>query len=425
MSLQLQNITDRLAARLGRAALLEDTRHRVLAHSEHIEPLDEVRHTSILRRHTSLEIIDRLRVLGIYEAREPVRTPACPHVRMLPRVCVPVRHADRLLGFLWFIDADGSMTDDEIALAMAGARRLAEELQEERFAAESASRRETSAVRDLLDGDREPAARAARYLAEEARLGRPAWVVALVIRPIVRAAEEPGERTRAILARALASTRWWLGPQLGWHLVRDDHGVLLVAGGPEPSRVAIDRCAERLAKELSVAYGGVEPAPGTTVGVGQPRPRLAEARDTYQEALRAARVGSLVPTVGLVAHWSRLGIYRTLAELAPDRLSRASAHPGLERLFRDDSKLHLLETLETYLDLAGNAHATAEHLHMHRATLYYRLHRVEELVAANLKDGNDRLCLHLALKLGRLSGRYQPRPAGWPAALPRIAPVTT
>ncbi|PWR17265.1 hypothetical protein DKT69_01110 [Micromonospora sicca] len=44
---------------------------------------------------------------------------------------------------------------------------------------------------------------------------------------------------------------------------------------------------------------------------------------------------------------------------------------------------------------------------MHRTTLYYRLQRVESLADRDLKDGNERLCLHLALKLGRLTGRYQ------------------
>lgn len=84
-------------------------------------------------------------------------------------------------------------------------------------------------------------------------------------------------------------------------------------------------------------------------------------------------------------------------------------HPGLEELFADENKVALLETLEVFLDLAGNVHATAARLHLHRATLYYRLERIARLAPANLKDGNERLSLHLALKVGRLTGRYRPR----------------
>ena len=61
-------------------------------------------------------------------------------------------------------------------------------------------------------------------------------------------------------------------------------------------------------------------------------------------------------------------------------------------------------TLEAYLDLAGDARATAEALSLHRATMYYRLNRIEEITGARLKTGDDRLALHLGLRLARLSG---------------------
>ena len=48
--------------------------------------------------------------------------------------------------------------------------------------------------------------------------------------------------------------------------------------------------------------------------------------------------------------------------------------------------------------------STAEALFLHRASLYYRLQRIEELTGASLKSGSDRLALHLGLKLARLLG---------------------
>jgi DNA-binding PucR family transcriptional regulator len=38
-------------------------------------------------------------------------------------------------------------------------------------------------------------------------------------------------------------------------------------------------------------------------------------------------------------------------------------------------------------------------------SLYYRLQRVELLAGTDLKDGTERLALHLALKVARASGR--------------------
>jgi hypothetical protein len=80
-------------------------------------------------------------------------------------------------------------------------------------------------------------------------------------------------------------------------------------------------------------------------------------------------------------------------------------HPGLEALLDLPEVAPLLRTLETYLELAGSAQATAEALHLHRTSLYYRLQRVEVLAGTDLKDGTERLALHLALKVARVTGR--------------------
>ena len=47
-------------------------------------------------------------------------------------------------------------------------------------------------------------------------------------------------------------------------------------------------------------------------------------------------------------------------------------------------------------------------MRLHRTSLYYRLQRVEELAGTDLKDGGERLALHLSLKLARLAGSYKP-----------------
>ena len=56
-------------------------------------------------------------------------------------------------------------------------------------------------------------------------------------------------------------------------------------------------------------------------------------------------------------------------------------------------------TVRAYLDCGANARQTAALLHSHRTTLYWRLARAADLLAADLSRGEDRLKLHLALKL--------------------------
>jgi sugar diacid utilization regulator len=88
-------------------------------------------------------------------------------------------------------------------------------------------------------------------------------------------------------------------------------------------------------------------------------------------------VASAVRSLGPVASWSRLGVYRVLAHVPPDDLSRDVLPPGLLTLFdRPDAAL-LVGTLERFLDHAGDVKATVNDLAIHRGTLYYRLRKIQ------------------------------------------------
>lgn len=402
---ELQRIVDSLASRVGRPALIEDHRQRVVVYSEQTEPMDEVRRVSILRRHTSAEVIAFFRQAGIMDAERPIRTPASAELRMLPRVCVPIRHRDLLLGFVWFIDPDQAIGDDDIAAVATTATDLALALYRENLGAELASQRETEAVRLLLADEPEARRHGAMTLVEDGALAERGPTTA-VVAPL--APRNGDDLARVALEQALLATRRWLAPRSAVHLVRYHHGVLLVRGGRGPGRPDARAVGQHLGDALRAGLRGLQYAGGVVVGVGQPRAEPWEARASYDEAALAARVALQLPAVGPVACWSQLGIYRVLSQLTDQEMRGATVHPGLERLLGDPALAPLLETLETYLDLAGSAHETASLMNLHRTSLYYRLQRIEQLAGTDLKDGTERLSLHLALKLAHLTGRYQP-----------------
>jgi len=365
----LQRVVDELALRVGRPVLLEDHLQQVVAYSEQTEPMDDIRRDSILRRHTTAEVRQWLRSAGIFESLAPLRMPAAPELGLLPRVCVPTRHDGLLLGFLWLIDSDPPMSTEDVALASKASPGVALALFHNSVASGLAARRELEAVTALLGGDRD----AAQLLIEAGfPQGDPATV--LVVRP----AAGPDEAVRLALERGLLAIRFRFPSRHPLHLVRYDHGVLVVAGAPVDLHAVI----------------GVP----VVVGIGRPRP-LANATDSYREALHAAEVAARIPGFGRTAEWARLGVYRMLKDFSGE------LHPGVERLLDDPQCLPLLQTLETYLDLAGSVIATSRTLRLHRTSLYYRLQRVEELATTDLKNGDERLALHLSIKLARLAGR--------------------
>lgn len=355
--------------------LVEDQMQRVVAYSEQYGPLDDIRRDSILNRRSDPQVQAWVRTHGALGAREPLRVPGAPHLGFLPRLCVPARRGDRLLGFLWFIDADGSMTGEAIAVAAEAAAKIAVALFHESLVAELSARREREAVAHLLSGDTGEHEASADLLIDANCFPRSTPVTVHVV-------SGPGGVAGEALEHGLLLLRRRLGGRAPLHLVRADHGVLL-------------------ATDARLGAPDVLPAfeVPVTVGAGRPRPRLAEAAQSYAEAMEATSIATRIPGFGPIAEWSELGVYRWLARLSA---TPPEAHPGLGRLLSADPEL--ARTLEAYLDLAGSAREVAARLGLHRSTLYHRLNRIEVLTGAKLSDGQDRLALHLGLKLARLSG---------------------
>ena len=57
------------------------------------------------------------------------------------------------------------------------------------------------------------------------------------------------------------------------------------------------------------------------------------------------------------------------------------------------------ETLRTYLAMERGANAAAAALSIHKNTLFYRLHKLEELLTADLDDPQTRLHLQLSFRI--------------------------
>jgi sugar diacid utilization regulator len=183
------------------------------------------------------------------------------------------------------------------------------------------------------------------------------------------------------------------------HAVWADHAVCLVASSREVLAGRGPQLGADLHACLQRAWGGRH-AP--IVGVGSVSSSLADAAESYTHARWAAHVAARMPENGPVGRWDELGVFQLLRTIDSANVLPA----GLEALFACANASMLLETLEAYLDTGGDAQATAAQLCLARGSLYYRLRRIEELAHVDLRDGRERLTLHLGLKLARLAGRW-------------------
>ncbi|MDO8202054.1 CdaR family transcriptional regulator, partial [Conexibacter sp. CPCC 205762] len=188
------------------------------------------------------------------------------------------------------------------------------------------------------------------------------------------------------------------------------HHLLVRVGGERVVCVLACQNAAELAKRAqalaAAAAANLADAPGWAplVGAGEARPAAAELALAYAQARTALRVGRAVGGFGAVVAWEALGAYRTLAALLPEGAA-PPPNTALDRLLASSEASTLVPTLACYLDLGGDARAAAEQLFLHRSSLYGRLHRIEEVAQVDLRSGEDRLQLHMALRLRRLAGQ--------------------
>lgn len=392
---ELQALAEALAARLDRAVAIDDPRMHLLVHTPHSGRVDPARTRSILERQADDAAVQHVMRFGIAKTDAPVvRVPGRADLELLPRVCAPLRAQGALLGFLWIIDADESLTDDALDAVADIAASAALVLHRERLLVDLERGRDRERLRDLLSDDvtvRRAAADALRSLEREPSATAFRAVVLHVVGDTGR------EDVRQAVEDALDRVSRRLGAKPALHLARGDHGVLLLEDDV-PTAAAVQRVRDELGRLL--------PAARVRSGVGERARSLEDVARSWQQARQALRVAEAVPGFGDDIAWSELGVYRVLVHLPVDELPGDALPPSMLALLETENGRELVRTVEGYLDRAGDARATAEQMHVHRTTLYYRLARFTELTGLDLGDGSDRLTVHLGLKLARLAGRW-------------------
>lgn len=387
---RIQVLVDALATRLRRAVVVDDQDLRLVAVSEDFGDADPARVWSLLHRRTRPEDVcfDEIK-----HTTSPGRIPENRDLELWQRLYVPVRCRGLLLGFVWITDRYGDLTDAQIADAADTAQVLGSVMYRRWTAAGHERDTQQQLVEQLLSQND-----AARHTAREEIFDRGLVEVdgqASVLLVSRRACVEGEE---AATAFAMAVQRFCRGlpsaSVLAAYWPRRAI-VILTLRGADPQA--------ELSRAARVLLDGLAAEPcltgGYRIGAGGPVPGLGALPVAKRQADIAL---SAAPEDGL-ALWSELGAHALLAQLAPSAWSDSLIPAGVAALLADPSAAVLVPTVETYLDCAGDAQRTARELCVHRTTLYYRLGRVEQISGLSLRDGRDRLLLHLVLGLRRLT----------------------
>jgi hypothetical protein len=379
---QLQVIAEQLAAALERSVIIDDAALRPVAVSAQTGLVDASRIEAVLQRRTSARHRQMLTERGIFKAREPVPIPA-REAGSLPRLCLPLAHRDQLLGFLWLID-EPPLTAAQVQRAQAAAAQAAR-LLHQRAARQTAEFGTFAGLADALlhadDGDR---AEAARKLTDEAALtGSPPYALGLI----------------RYLADAPASQRDSLLQVAGDLRRRAAPGSFVLATPGQRELMAITtQDATGPLRDAVRAW----PGPPLVIGTAGAAAALAAVHAERDNARYAAEVAAAVPAFSRAADWGALDSYAVFQYLPRDEAAPERICPGITAVLTERTGMYEA-TIRAYLDCGANVQQAAALLHIHRTTLYWRLGRVTDVLAVDLSRGDDRLKLHLALKLAELT----------------------
>lgn len=385
----VQELADNLAEALQRSVAVDDPGLRLLVATAHFEDVDQARLNSLVGRRLVGPTRDYVMKSGAQRWRGPTRLEANPDVGFgRARWCFPLRSTYELLGFMWLID-DGGITQAQLDVAAETAQRIEGVLVRRAASSVEADIEVESLILGLLADGRTDQEHAASELRDLGLFRGTDHMAVLVVHNAGAKHSRQQDWCTDAVRRGIASAMQGRLKESFAYAASGRESVLVVGFHKEPGDSELTALTTALHSEIQ----RFDPAnsPAITVGVGSPVTGLAGVRGAFDQALIAAQVAR--DRAQVTAAWNRYPLESLLrACIAPE--VPASLVPSALRTL-DEQPEETRQVVATFLAMAGNVNETADLMHLHRTTVYYRLAKFRERTGLNLDDGRTRLLLHL------------------------------
>jgi purine catabolism regulator len=314
-----------------------------------------------------------------------------PH-HNVARLLSPIISGDRARGYLSIIGAAGELSLLDTVAVEQGAAACALEMAKAKAISEAKKSLRGNFLEGILAGTiaRAEADRLASRLDHDTTL------------PHAILTFRGQSKNIASLRRIETTLNWLLSSHVRpvlVHIYGDDHLCVFHALRTPEEIGTAHQLARRLRSQLKADF----PDMLLAAGVSGPVITLSRWPETHEQAVQAMEVGLRLRTDDLVDYHS-LGVYRLLSKLdnIPTVHEFSLEVIGPLVTYDAEHRSNLVQTVREYFDHHGNVSQTAEALFIHRNTLLYRLERIQELTGHDLNQSDQRLALHLALKLWQL-----------------------
>ena len=180
---------------------------------------------------------------------------------------------------------------------------------------------------------------------------------------------------------------------------RENLLTCIICLSKDPTATRLKSWLGELGRQMRTEHGA-----RLSIGIGNQCQIISDYRRGFAEASEALQLGQSLNHDGGVTHFNDLGVYRYLYKIARMDDLRDMYQDQVSRIAAYDRRkgTDLLDTLETYLECAGNLTKTSDRLFVHRNTLIQRLDRLQSLCDIDVQDRSNWLTLQVAIKVFKL-----------------------
>ncbi|MFP7734019.1 PucR family transcriptional regulator [Priestia aryabhattai] len=391
----LEEFADRISEVLHCPITIEDANHRLLAYSTHDERTDQARIATIIGRRVPEKVINNLWKEGIIpkllETNEPVRVKNIHEIGLGDRIAISIWKNDEVLGFIWAVEIERALGDEEVELLKKAANVLKNKLLQLQIRKYKREERSQEFFWKLLTGH----IKSRQEISEafyEAQITAPSTFSIAIFRFQEDITPE-AERQISYMLKTMHRLKIVL-----YTIDCNDLILLLSLDAVEnplgEQRDFVDYFRGNMYERFDVTQ-----IKASCSSIYSSHDHIEKS---YKEALNVLDMKSKFPEeTKEIINYQELGIYQFLDVILEKRVQDQFENHSLKKLTDYDLRhnSNLVETLEVFLNNDNNINEAAKELNVHMNTLSYRLKRISEIGDINLKDVNQKMTLYIDIKL--------------------------
>lgn len=392
---RLEEFADLISQVLQCPITIEDGNHRLLAYSTHDERTDPARISTIIGRRVPEKVINQLWKEGIipalHKTKEPIRIKNMNEIGLGRRVAISIWLQEEVIGYIWALEIDKTLTDQELGLLKKAADSVKNKLLRLQTHKNKKEERFQELFWQLLTGHLKIKEELMEHF-QTLQITPQNYFSILVLQFKHTIASKEEQNISYFLKTSKPE-------EILLYTIDQNKLILLVsAQGKDKLLVALDHFIKKFTSQMHERFGisKLDPAYSNLYK------DYLKIQKAYQEAMTVLKMKEKFPfETRSIVNYQKLGIYQYFDLLLEKRKRESYENLSIKMLAEYDKKhqSNLVETLEAFLNNDTNMNETAKELNVHANTLIYRLKRISEIADIDLKDPNEKMLLFLDLKL--------------------------